>query len=64
VAKITFGVYLVHEFFIMLLRHFQISTLSFHPALSVPVLSAGVLICSLAVAWLLSKLPLLGRYLT
>jgi surface polysaccharide O-acyltransferase-like enzyme len=64
VAKITFGVYLVHEFFIMLLRHFQISTLSFSPVLSVPVLSAGVLICSFAVAWLLSKIPLLGRYLT
>jgi surface polysaccharide O-acyltransferase-like enzyme len=64
VAKITFGVYLVHEFFLMLLRHFGVTTLSFNPILSVPVLSAGVLVCSLAVAWLLSKIPLLGRYLT
>jgi surface polysaccharide O-acyltransferase-like enzyme len=64
VAKITFGVYLVHEFFLMLLRHFGVTTLPFNPILSVPVLSAGVLVCSLAVAWLLSKIPLLGRYLT
>jgi surface polysaccharide O-acyltransferase-like enzyme len=64
ISRITFGVYLVHEFFIMLLRHFHISPLSFNPVLSVPVLSAGVLVCSLAVAWLLSKIPLLGRYLT
>ncbi len=64
VARITFGIYLVHDLFIILLRNFGISTLSFNPILSVPVLSAGVFLCAFAVAWLISKIPLLGRYLT
>lgn len=64
VARITFGIYLIHEFFIMLLRYFGVSTLSFNPILSVPVLSAAVFLCSFVVAWLISKIPLLGRYLT
>ncbi len=64
VAKVSFGIYLVHDFFIMLLRFFDISTLSFSPILSVPVLSAGVFVCSFVVAWLISKIPLVGRYLT
>lgn len=64
VAKITFGIYLVHIFFIILLEHFGITTLSFNPIISVPVLSAAVFLCSFAVSWLISKIPLLGRYLT
>lgn len=64
VARITFGIFLVHDFFIMLLRHFDISTLSFNPILSVPVLSAAVFLCAFVVSWLISKIPLLGRYLT
>lgn len=63
-AKITFGIYLVHDFFIMLLRYLDISTLSFTPILSIPALSAAVFLCSFAVSWLISKIPLLGRYLT
>ncbi len=63
-ARISFGIFLVHDFFIMLLRAFGISTLSFAPILSVPALSAAVFLCSFAVAWLISKIPLLGRYLT
>ena len=64
VARVSFGIFLAHDFFLALLRHFEITTLSFSPILSVPVLSAGVFLCSFAVAWLLSKIPLLGRYLT
>lgn len=64
VAKVSFGVYLVHDLFIMLLRYLDISTLSFAPALSVPLLGAVVFLLSLAVAWLLSKIPFVGPYLT
>ena len=48
----------------MLLNHLGITVLSFSPVLAVPVLAAVVLACSLAVAWVLSKLPVAGRYLT
>lgn len=64
VARLSFGIYLCHEFFIMLLRYFGVSTLSFLPALSVPLLSGGVFLCSFAVAWLLSKIPFVGKYIT
>ena len=48
----------------MLLRNFGITALSFPPVLSVPVLTAAVFLASLAVAWLLSKVPFVGKYLT
>ena len=54
----------VHDLFLMLLRHFGITTLSFAPALAVPVLAAAVFFASFFVSWLLSKLPFLGRWLT
>ena len=63
VAKISFGIYLVHVFFLILLRHFGITALSFVPALSVPVLLAAAFLGSFTVAWHLSKLPLAGKYL-
>lgn len=63
-SSITFGIYLCHDLFIMLLRHFGVSTLSFAPALSVPLLSLGVFLCAAVLAWLISKIPLAGRYLT
>ena len=50
VAKVSFGIYLVHVFFLILLRNFGITALSF--------------LASLAAAWLLSKVPFVGKYLT
>lgn len=64
VARVSFGIYLVHDLFIMLLRALDITTLSFSPLLSVPVLSAVVFLLSFAVAWLLAKIPFIGPYLT
>ena len=64
VAKVSFGIDLVHVFFLMLLRNFGITALSFPPVLSVPVLTAAVFLASLAAAWLLSKVPFVGKYLT
>ncbi|MCD7948536.1 MAG: acyltransferase family protein [Oscillospiraceae bacterium] len=64
VAQISFGIYLVHAFFITVLRHFGITTLSFSPLVSVPILSVVVFLCAMLVAWVIAKIPLLGRYLT
>ena len=63
-AKITFGVYLVHDLFLMAYRHLGIAQLPLPPVLAVPVVTALVLIPSAAVAWLISKIPFAGRYLT
>ena len=64
VAWVTFGIYLVHDLFIMLLEYLNISTLSFNPVISIPVLAAVVFLCSFAVSWLISRIPFLGHYLT
>lgn len=63
-ARLSFGIYLVHDFFIMLLRHFGVSTLSFPPILSVPLLTAAVFLAAFFTAWLISKIPFVGSYLT
>lgn len=63
-SAITFGIYLCHDLFIMLLRRFGVSTLSSLPALSVPLLALGVFLCAAMLAWLVSKIPLLGRFIT
>lgn len=64
VARASFGVYLIHVLFLMLPDRFGVTTLSFlTPAVAVPVLGAGVFLCAFAVAWLISKIPLLGRFL-
>ena len=64
VARVAFGIYLVHEFFFMLLRFLHISVFSLPPVASVPLLTAVVFLLSFAVAWLISKLPFLGWLLT
>ena len=63
-AKITFGVYLVHDLFLIVYRHFGITQLPLPPVLAVPAVTALALIPSAAVAWLISKIPFAGRYLT
>ena len=63
-AKVTFGVYLVHDLFLIAYRHLGIAQLPLPPVLAVPVVTALVLIPSAAVAWLISKIPFAGRYLT
>ena len=64
VAGIAFGIYLVHDLFIMLLRDLGLTTLSFAPVASVPVLSAVVFLLSFALAWLIRHIPFLGKWLT
>lgn len=63
VARLSFGIYLVHDLFIMLLRSLGITTLSFAPVVAVPLLSAVVFLCSFAVSWLVSKIPFVGRWI-
>ena len=64
VSRITFGIYLIHPLFLMLLDWLKFSELSLTPILSVPVQAGIVFFCSFLVAWLISKIPLIGRWLT
>lgn len=63
-ARYTFGVYLVHDLFLTLLGGLGLTTLSFDPVFSVPVLTAVVFLCAFAAAWLLRHIPFVGRWIT
>jgi len=63
-ARISLGVFLVHELFLMLLRYCSITVLSFTTVAAIPLLTALVFLLSYALAWLLSKIPFLGWWLT
>lgn len=64
VAQVSFGIYLVHEFFLLILGKLGFTALSFFPAAAVPLLTALVFMVSFGVAWVLHKIPFVGRYLT
>lgn len=56
----AFGVYLMHQLWVILFQHFGLSPLSFAPALSVPLLGLAVFVLSLPLVWLLSRIPGVG----
>lgn len=55
---------LAHDLFLMLYRDLGLSALPLSPLAAVPLVTAAVFLPALAVAWLVRKLPLIGRYLT
>lgn len=63
VGGCSFGIYLVHPIFQELLSLAGVTTDAFPAVFSVPVLTALVLIPSLAVAWSLRRIPVVGQYL-
>lgn len=63
-SALSFGVYLTHEFLIMLLTQFGVTPVSFPSILAVPLFTAGIFLVSLAIAWAIRKLPVIGRYIT
>lgn len=64
VAQVAFGIYLVHDLFLSLLDYLGLTTLSFAPVASIPLLAMAVFLCSFAVAWLIHWIPFVGRWLT
>lgn len=63
-SRYSFGIYLSHVFFLMLLTHFGLHTLPITPVLLVPALSLLAFLGALAATWLLKKLPVAGTYIT
>lgn len=61
-SKASFCIYLVHHFYVMAFRTIGLNVYLFNSILSVPFVSALVLLCSLITYWLLSKIPKFNRY--
>lgn len=63
-SKLSFGMYLVHEFINILCKEFlHFTALSFFPVLSVPVIAALVFAVSFCMIYPISKIPVLNRYI-
>lgn len=62
-SKYSFGVYLIHPFFIDQLAEHGLYTLRFNTALSVPVITALVFVLSLIFSAILNHIPIVKKYL-
>lgn len=57
-ARLTFGVYLIHPIFFGLFRR---NIISLHPALYIPLLTAISFACSLVAVWMIDRIPYVRR---
>lgn len=62
-SKYSFGIYLVHVLVLELLKRAGITTVSFNPVLSVPVISAAIFLIFLADSALLNQIPIIKKYI-
>lgn len=62
-ANCGFGIYLVHDFFNVILNILNIHTGTFPAILSVPVLSIAVYLASLGVVLIIKKIPVLNKWI-
>ena len=58
----TFGIYLVHIFFIRTLGKMGINSLMCNALIAVPATSALVYLLSFVTAWLIGRIPVLGKW--
>ena len=62
-SKYSFGAYLVHAAVIWFLEVYELSTLSFNPIFSVPVISVIVFVFSFSISGVLNQIPVLKKYI-
>lgn len=63
-SKCSFGVYLIHVIFIQgLSKILNITSLSFNPVISIPLLSVTVFLLSMIISAILNKLPFIKKWL-
>jgi surface polysaccharide O-acyltransferase-like enzyme len=62
-ANLSFGVYLVHDLFNILLKQLKITVVMFNPVISIPLFALGIYLLSVTVSYGLSKIPFVRKYL-
>lgn len=62
-SALSFGMYLFHDFVNIAFKEWNFTTLLYNPVLSVLCNSVIIFAVSFAVAWLLSKIPLISKYI-
>ena len=64
IGAYAFGIYLVHQLWVLVFRRLGVSLLAFSPALSVPLFALIFFLLSLPFAWLIYLIPGAGPKLT
>ncbi len=62
-SKYSFGAFLVHIFILQSLKAIGIQSTSFHPVLSIPVITILTTFISYLISFILNKIPLIKKYI-
>ena len=63
-SKYTFGVYLIHIFFIRALnKYLSLNSISFNPLIAVPIVAILVFSASMLASAILNRIPIVNKYL-
>jgi len=60
-SLLTLGIYLIHPIVIDIIRYFKMGPMNFNPIISIPIFALVVFLFSIAISWLISKIPYLKR---
>ncbi len=63
-SALTFGAYLVHDFFLSALYDVGIHSTAFNTIAAVPALTLAIFLLSMASSWLIRRIPFIHRYIT
>ncbi len=64
IVKLSLGVYLAHPMFIIFMEKLNINMLKWNVLVAVPLTVVIVYVCSMALTYILSKIPIVGKYIT
>ena len=62
-SKLSFGMYLFHDYVNIAFRYMGIRSLDYNPLLSVPLMTITVFLVSFIAIWLISKIPFINKYI-
>ena len=62
-SSLTFGVYLSHIVFLKILNKTPLTVENIHPLVSVPLLVISIFVLSTITTWIISKIPVLKKYI-
>lgn len=63
ISKYSYGIYLCHVIFLIIIKHMKIDWTTINPIIGIPLVSITVLFASTALVWLINKLPF-GKYIS
>ena len=64
VSVSTFGVYLIHDFFLQIFGSWGLDSLTFNSILSVPIIALATFVVSFVVVLVIRKIPFINKYMT